>query len=157
MSKALLQRPSGTNVNVTLEPVKSPPHPLAGKRYPCSVCGNGLELGFTRKNKPYTTCLDCGIQTFFRGKAGIERLTEIVNSKILIEGNGSETDSAVVLFNRIQQLRAQSKQLTGKRRLIMADPDLQNAIRVVENEIRHVQDELSKLAGCKIRRENTKQ
>jgi hypothetical protein len=59
------------------------------------------------KNKPYTTCLDCGIQTFFRRKVAIKRLKEIVSSKILTAGNGSKTELAILLFNRIQQLRAQ--------------------------------------------------
>lgn len=103
-----------------------------------------------------SSCLGCGIQTFFRGKAGIKRLTEIVNSQILISGNGSEAELAVVLFNRIKQLQAQKKQLAEKQGVILPDPDLKNAIRVVENEVKNVQDELSQLAGNKIRREDFK-
>jgi hypothetical protein len=107
----------------------------------------GMEIRFTRKknSKPYTTCLACGIQTFFRGQVGIQRLTEIVKSGMFIAGKGSKTELAVILFNRIQQLRAQKIELEGKQGLIILDPDLNNAIRAVDNEIKDVQGELGKL------------
>jgi len=156
MSKSALRRSSRSNVNATLEPPDTQENPFAGKEFPCSICGNGLEIRITRKNKPYTLCLDCGIQTFFRRKEGITRLLDILNSRSLISGNASEPSLAVILFNRIQQLHAQKKKLTDKQGFILPDPDLQNAIRVVENEIKRVQQELSKLAGRKIRSKDIK-
>jgi hypothetical protein len=152
MSKTAFHRLNQDNVHVTLEPADPQENPLFGKKYPCCVCGNGLEICFTRKGKPYTTCLDCGIQTFFRGKKAITRLKEIVTSKVLITGNGSKTELAVLLFNRIQQLRAQKTQLEGKQRLIFSDLDLENALRAFENEIKRVQGELAELAENKTRR-----
>jgi DNA-directed RNA polymerase subunit RPC12/RpoP len=149
MSRAVFHRPDQGNVHVTLESADPQQNPLFGKKYPCCVCGKELEICFTRKNKPYTTCLDCGIQTFFRGKTAIERLKEIVGSKVLISGNGSKTDLAVLLFNRIQQLREQKKQLEEKQGLIFSDPDLKNALRAFENEIKRVQAELAELAESK--------
>jgi hypothetical protein len=149
MIRGTLQRSNQTNVNVTLEPAGSQGDPLFGKKYPCCLCGNGLEIRFTRKAKPYTTCLGCGIQTFFRGKTGIKRLIQIVSSNILIAGKGSNTELAVILFNRIQQLRAHKCDLEGKQGLIIRDPDLMNAIRAVDNEIKQVQGELEKM-GRKI-------
>ena len=149
MSKTAFDRPNQDNVHVTLGTPDPRQNPLFEKKYPCSVCGKALEIRFSRKNKPYTTCLDCGIQTFFRGKTAIQRLTEIVRSKSLIAGNGSQTELAVVLFNRIQQLRAQKKQLAEKQGLIIPDPDLENALRAFSNEIKRVQAELAKLAEPK--------
>ena len=146
------------NVDVTLAQAGTQENPLLGKQFPCCVCGTGTEIRFTRKknSKPYTTCFDCGIQTFFRGKVAIQRLTDIVNSGLLVTGKGSRTDSAVILFNRIQQLRAQKTELEGIQGLIIADPDLKNAIRAVDKEMKHVQGELAKL-GRKARRGNIKQ
>lgn len=153
MSNAAVYRSKQSHVNVTLEPSVPQANPLFGKKYPCCLCGNGLEIRLTRKNKPYTTCLACGIQTFVRGKTGIKRLMEIVSSKILIAGNGSKTELAVVLFNRIKQLRVQKEELEGKRGLILQDSHLENAIRAFDNEIKRVQGELAELAGRKSRRE----
>jgi len=146
MSNAAVHRSNPDNVNVTLESPGIQGDPLFGKEYPCCLCGNALEILFTRKKKPYTTCLSCGIQTFFRGKTGIKRLVEIVSSSILIAGNGSKTELPVILFNRIQQLRGQKKNLEETQGLIIRDPDLENAIRAVDNEIQRVQGELNKLA-----------
>jgi hypothetical protein len=156
MSKAL-RLPDTDNVDVTLAETGARENPLLGKQFPRCVCGAGLEIRFTKKKnpKPYTTCLACGIQTFFRGKMAIRRLTEIVNSGLLIAGTGSNAEPAVILFNRIQQLRAQKTELKGKQGLIILDPDLKNAIRAVDNEIKHVQGELEKL-GRKISKEQIK-
>jgi hypothetical protein len=155
MSRAL-HPPDSDNVNVTLAETGPEGSPLLGKQFPCCACGIGMEIRFTRKKnpKPYTTCLACGIQTFFRGKAAIQRLTEIVNSGLLIAGTGSRPESAVILFNRIQQLHSQKTELERKQGLVILDPDLKNAICAVDNEIKHVQGELAKL-GRKTRRENS--
>src|SRR5713226_5474662 len=92
--------PDSANVDVTLARTGPQESPLLGKQFPCCVCGLGLEIRFTRKKnpKPYTICLACGVQAFFRGKIAIRRLTEIVNSGLLIAGKGSNTESAVILF-----------------------------------------------------------
>jgi hypothetical protein len=58
----------------------------------------------------------------------------------------------VILFNRIQQLREQKKQLQAKQGLILIDSDLKNAISAVDIEIQGVQGELRKL-GRKSNRE----
>jgi hypothetical protein len=105
-----------------------------------------LEIRISRKGKPYTTCLVCGIQTFFRGKRGIRRLQEILDSRIFSTENGPGFDSSIVLFNRIQQLRAQKRELEEKQGLIFSDPDLEKLISIVDNEIKSAQGDLEKLA-----------
>jgi hypothetical protein len=154
MSRALHQ-PDSPNINVTLARSRTEENPVFGKQFPCCLCGAGLEIRFTRKRnpKPYTICFACGIQTFFRGKIALQRLTEIVKSGLLIAGAGSNTESAVILFNRIQQLRAQKTELEGKQGLIILDPDLSNAIRAVDNQIKSLQGELAKLARNTSRRD----
>jgi len=144
MSKKVRRRDPG-NVNVTLGSAETHEAALSGKQFPCCLCGAGLEIRFSWKRKPYTTCLSCGIQTFFRGKAGILRLAEIVNSELLITGSGSKTELAVILFNRIQQLRVQKQELEGKQGLIFLNPDLEKVIGAVDNEIERAQIELAKL------------
>ncbi len=133
-----------TNVNVTLAPRDNP---FSGKRFPCCLCGVGLEIRLSRRLKPYTQCLTCGIQTFFRGKKGIQRLSEIVKSELLMAGRGSKTESAVLLYTRIQQLRAQKEELEAQQGFILRDADLDGVIRVVDNELARVQGELEQMAG----------
>jgi hypothetical protein len=118
---------------------------MVGKFFPCPVCGTSLEIRIARTQKPYCVCINCGIQIFFRGKAGISRLNKILENEILIAGNDSNASIATVLFNRIQHLKAQKADLEVKQGLIIRDPDLRNAIRAVDNEIERVQGELEKM------------
>jgi hypothetical protein len=37
---------------------------------PCFLCGNGLEVKSSKRNKPYLICDWCGVQTFIRGQGG---------------------------------------------------------------------------------------
>lgn len=119
---------------------------LAGSEFPCPVCGVALGIRITRNQKPYCVCDSCGIQLFFRGKQGIRRLQEIIASKALITNEGANLILAVALYNRIQQLRTQKRELEQKQGLIFRDPDLENTILAVDKEIERVQGELDKLA-----------
>ncbi len=143
------------NVNVTLEEKESTASTLAGRKFPCQLCGAGLEIRISRTQKPYTTCLACAVQNFYRGKQGIRRLRELLDSHVLITGTESSVDTAILLFNRIQQLRAQKKELKARKGLILRDSDLENAILVVDNEMERVQGELKRL-GRKTGREKKK-
>jgi len=66
------------NVNVTLAHPNAPARKLLGKEFPCPLCGSSMPIRLTRKGKPYCHCNSCMIQVFFRGKASIQRLQEII-------------------------------------------------------------------------------
>ena len=143
-------RPPAPNVNVTLPEGRNEANAkLLGRQFPCPTCGVGLSIRLSRPGKPYCICFDCGNQLFFRGKLGIKRLTELVESRKLIAGAEANSHSPAVLFNRLVRLRTQKTELTDKRGFIEIDPDLENAIRVVDNEIERVQGELSRLANVR--------
>ena len=80
---------------------------------------------------------------------------EILNSNNLAHGIALDTVPAIILYNRIAQMRVQKKELEAKQGLIIRDPDLENAIRAVDIEIKFAQGELAKL-GRKIPRRNFK-
>jgi hypothetical protein len=136
---------SEPNVNVTLPP--GPNGGLLGRRFPCPTCGVALSIRMSQSSKPYCVCFDCGNQVFFRGKLGIHRLTELVESGKLITEVEAREHSPAVMFNRLVHLRSQKAELLAKRGLIATDPDLENAIRAVDNEIASAQGELSRLAN----------
>jgi len=118
-----------------------------GAEFPCLVCGTGLEIRLSRKEKPYCVCDSCGIQVFFRGKTGIQRLRELVETRTLIVGKESVTDKALVLFNHIQQLRGRRNKLEERRAFFSHDEALEATIRAVDNEIERVQGELDQIAS----------
>jgi hypothetical protein len=117
-----------------------------GQQFPCLLCGTGLEIRLSCKQKPYCVCNSCGVQVFFRGKTGIRRLRELLEARRLIVGPESETDRALVLFNHIQQLRGRKKILEEKQGIFFRDEALEATIRAVDKEIQGVQLELEKLA-----------
>jgi hypothetical protein len=147
--------PQASKVNVTLEGSDNAQNNMTGKFFPCPVCGASLGIRIARTQKPYCVCIDCGIQIFFRGKAGISRLKKIIENELLIAGRDSNASIASVLFNRIQHLKGQKTDLEVKQGLIIRDPDLKNAIRAVDIEIERVQGELEKL-GRRTSREKTR-
>lgn len=130
------------------------PETFCGKQFPCPLCGISLAIRLSRTQKPYCVCDACGIQLFFRGKKGIRRLEELIESETLISGAEANASGAVTLYNRLRQLKAQREELERKQGIIFRDPDLDNAISLVDREIERVQAELEHSArGKRIRRE----
>ena len=65
-------------------PGAEPPEPpdsvsaLQGDSIECFLCGGRVEIKLSKKNRPYFHCLDCYLQCFIRGDAGIRRLIRLV-------------------------------------------------------------------------------
>lgn len=125
------------NVNVTL----SPRDRFEGKPFPCPICGTTLGLRVAQTGKPYCHCDACGIQLFFRGKVGIQKLEKLLATETLASGKARAT----VVYNRLQQLKAQKARLQDQRNPLFPDPDLDRAIAKTESEIRRVRKELRSL------------
>ncbi len=136
------------NVNVTFGLLGPGDQSLLGRQFPCPVCGAAMLIRLTvkQKAKPYCHCLSCGIQMFFRGKLGIQRLETIIESGMLISGTNSITDSAVLLYNRLQSLKTQRLQLIEKRKLFSPDGDLEKLISIFDDEIKNIQTKLGAVA-----------
>jgi predicted RNA-binding Zn-ribbon protein involved in translation (DUF1610 family) len=146
-----MRSPTKANVNVTLK--KEPTdNPFEGKVFPCPVCGTAHKLRIARTGKPYFHCDPCGIQLFFRGRSGIARLCELLKSETLIAGNESRAGAAVILYNRLQQLKADKRELEKKQGIFFRDEDLDNATAAVQNEIEKLQAELKQTASKNHRR-----
>ena len=79
-----------TNVNVTLAASDTDNGKLLGKEFPCPVCGAAMLIRLTFKQKPYCHCSSCVLQIFFRGKLAIQRLSEVIDSGVLISGSDSK-------------------------------------------------------------------
>src|SRR5579864_9542177 len=104
------------NVNVTSREGES----LAGKKFPCPVCGDALPLKIACTGKPYCHCDQCGIQLFFRKKNGIQRLKEMQAANLFTYG----TSHATILYNRLQQLKQHKARLEDRQGMIFRDKDL---------------------------------
>ena len=125
------------NVNVTLADAGW----FAGKEFPCPVCGAIMPLRTARTGKPYCQCDPCGIQLFFRGKNGIQKLRRLLATEVFVSG----ASRATVLLNRLEQLKEQRNRLNIRQGIIFRDKDLAQAIQAVDSEIEAVRGQLAEI------------
>jgi DNA-directed RNA polymerase subunit RPC12/RpoP len=144
-----------SNVNVTLGTANDPRDVFADKEFPCPLCGCGLPILTSKRNKPYLTCNFCGVQIFVRGKTGISRLAEMAKLGILVADSKESAAHGIRLFNRLEQLKKQRDELKWKQGIFFKDENVENTIQVVDAEIKKVEGELAKIAG-KTERETKK-
>lgn len=55
----------------------------------------------------------------------------------------------ITLFNRLEQLRLQKRDLQRKQGLFLVDKSVANAVQILDAEIENVEGELAKMAGKK--------
>jgi uncharacterized Zn finger protein len=143
------------NVNVTLAPPDGAVSIFSGKEFPCPLCGAGLPILNSKRNKPYCTCNDCGLQIFVRGKKGISRLEQMAEHGILISATEESAAHGIVLLNRLEQLKLQKWELEGKQGILFRDENVGNAISLVDAEIENVQGELARMSRAKQKEKKT--
>jgi predicted RNA-binding Zn-ribbon protein involved in translation (DUF1610 family) len=134
---AQAQKKPKANVNVT----SGAPDWFLGKRFPCPVCGSDLPLRLARTHKPYCHCDSCGLQLFIRGKSGIQKLQQNLASGVITAG----ISRAAVLLSRLQKLKEERERFEDRQGFLFRDKDLDQAIRVVDQEIEAVRRNLAKL------------
>src|SRR3989442_9507996 len=115
---------------------------FAGKPFPCPVCNMELRLKISRKQKPYCMCLECGIQIFFRGQAGIDRLHKMIRWEEAVVVEFSGPARAISLYNRLQHLKRQKKALQDKQGFIFWDKDRDRVIEALDAEMERVRTAL---------------
>ena len=111
--------------NVTLSALDD----LLDREFPCPLCGAGLPIQRSKRGKPYCVCNLCGLQLFIRGKEGIKRMREMADSGVLITGKKESASHGINLFNRLEQLNLQKRDLEMKQGVIFRDGNVENAIQ----------------------------
>jgi predicted RNA-binding Zn-ribbon protein involved in translation (DUF1610 family) len=89
--------PDEVNVNVMLRQTKPSDELFNGNQFPCPLCGLAMDIRISRRGKPYCHCDTCGIQLFFRGKNGIERLKQVLKSEALICSKDAAASQAIIV------------------------------------------------------------
>jgi hypothetical protein len=89
-------------------------------------------------------CLECGIQIFFRGQAGIQRLYEIIRSEAAVAAEFNGPARAIFVYNRLQGLKRPRQSLEDKQDFFFRDSDRDKAIQSLDIEIDRVRSELDR-------------
>jgi predicted RNA-binding Zn-ribbon protein involved in translation (DUF1610 family) len=108
------------NVNVTLGSAGTVLGELGEKEFPCPLCGAGLPVLASKRNKPYFVCNHCGVQMFVRWKPGIAHLREMANAGVPVSGKEESALHGINLYNRLQQLKIQKRALEAKLGIIFS-------------------------------------
>ena|SRR2546425_4513703 len=110
--------------------------------FPCPLCNMELRLKISCKQKPYCTCLECGIQIFFRGQAGIARLHDMIKAEeaVILEFSGPAR--AISLYSRLQHLKRQKEALEKKHGRIFRNSDVEQVIEALDAEMQRIRNEL---------------
>ena len=118
------------------------PDSFRGKPFPCPLCNRELRLKISCKQKPYCTCLECGIQIFFRGQEGISRLHEMIASEQAVILEFSGPTRAIYLYKRLQHLKRQKQVLERKHGHVFRSSDADQVIKALDGEIERLRNEL---------------
>jgi DNA-directed RNA polymerase subunit RPC12/RpoP len=130
------------NVNVTQSRAKT--------FLPCFLCGNNLEMRFSKNRKPYFVCFDCGIQLFVRGKSGIRKLEELLanisETNIPFHRSTENFLQFQSLLTDLADLRRQIKKLDGEITFLFPDNELVRARDALQKRVNGVLAQLDELA-----------
>ena len=113
-NKYLIENEMG-DPNVTLE------DPAEEQDYfPCPVCKRMLKVEYSKSDKPYVICNECGVQLFIRGKEGIKRL------KKLIGNNKKDLNSREIInsLDYLDELNNKLNEIEDKKPFFSTDKDL---------------------------------
>ena len=108
----------------------------------CFLCGQGVEIRQSKREKPYFICLGCGVQAFIRGEQGRRLLEEKINPGTLMGGKNRMSQ----LIGQLLQLKAQLEELKrqeGFWDFLEGNRELKIAQEAVGRQIRKIEEELN--------------
>ena len=116
---------------------------------PCFLCGNGLRVKNSKRNKPYFICEPCGVQVFVRRESGILKLKALLlsisKSAVNYPGAQARTTDLIAQTNRLAELKAKLKEIQNKQGLwefLTGDGSLALAEKAIKQEIETIEDQL---------------
>jgi hypothetical protein len=88
------------------------------------------------------------VQIFFRGKSGISRLRRLLREyDRLVAASTAFAAPAIAVFDQLEALRAQRRELERRRPLIFTNEDLEHTISAVDRDIARLQTALGQMSG----------
>ena len=115
--------------------------------FPCFLCGELVEIKYSKRDKPYFICDPCGVQAFIRRDKGIKRLKKLTGDKVIYNLKFKSTANQVLNgINQLEQLRAKLGEIEGKARLTDFNPvkERLKAGKAIQGEIKRLERTLFK-------------
>ena len=113
---------------------------------PCFLCGDMVEIKYSKRQKPYLVCNPCGVQVFIRGKSGIAKLEKWKNvsaSQIQLDCQQLKTLALVGQLNQLKEQLKIAKDNADAWAGFFGDNPAADAI---EKEIKTIENQLREIA-----------
>jgi len=81
-------------------------------QYPCFLCGDPLDIRYTKNGKPYFICDSCGLQAFIRKEKGISKFADINKNPINIHNPNNPVFGRII---ELEKLRAKLREIEKKK------------------------------------------
>jgi predicted RNA-binding Zn-ribbon protein involved in translation (DUF1610 family) len=112
-------------------------------QYPCFLCGDQLDIRYTKNRKPYFICDPCGLQAFIRKEKGISKFSEINKNPINTHNPNNPVFGRII---ELEKLRAKLMEIEKKKDIfdfLFPNDDLEAVETALKLEITRVQKELT--------------
>jgi hypothetical protein len=112
----------------------------------CFLCGDMVEIKYSKRQKPYLVCNDCGVQVFIRGLPGINRLEKwksISSSQIKLESQPAKT---LALVGQLAHLKEQLKIAKENANALSVFFDEDPSVEAIEKEIETIENQLRNIS-----------
>ena len=110
-----------------------------GQSIPCFLCRSLLLKRVTKRGKPYFLCCSCGVQTFVRGKEGIQRLEKFLDTfqenELLFKQAAERVFELQALLSEIDATKEQIKKLENEIGFIFQNEDKIRACNALKLKI----------------------
>ena len=116
--------------------------------FPCFLCGEFIEIKYSKRNKPYFICDPCGLQAFIRRDNGINRLNKLKGNKSIYSSEIKNSPNLILNWvNQLEKLREKLTEMEDKKGFFefIPDKDRERSLKVIQAEIKRLEGQLFKL------------
>jgi hypothetical protein len=115
--------------------------------FPCFLCGEFIEIKYSKRNKPYFICDPCGLQAFIRRDKGINRLNKLKGNKSFNSPEIKNSPNLILNWvNQLEKLREKLKEIGDKGGFFefIPDKEREKSKKVIQEEINRIKGKLFK-------------
>lgn len=116
---------------------------------PCFLCGDLVQIKYSKRQKPYLVCNSCGVQIFIRGLPGIARLEKWKNTEIIQKDPNYQPSPVLVLVDQLEKLKISLNKAEENQSSWMTLLDNNPAADAIKLEIKKIENQLRELAENK--------
>ena len=116
---------------------------------PCFLCGDMVEIKYSKRQKPYLVCNSCGVQVFIRGKTGIALLKNWKNPVNSQTQPASQPSLVLELVGQLEKFKISLKNTEESQSGWMTFMGENPAVDAIKSEIEKIENQLRELAGNK--------